>query len=394
MADPYATLGVSADASPDDIKKAFRALARKVHPDVAGDDPSAAARFARIREAYELLIDPEARARHDRRVARRAARQRAAAEGGFRMPGGFWSNRGFSQRGAPPPPGPGQDSGRNRAQDLDLEDIFGDFSGSSTAQDAPRQTPGGHRYRGGRPGSSGPIPGGPTPMGPDAEFGFGTGGFSDGPGGSGLNAGSATPPRRPDHPGRDITLMVDVPEPVARRGGTVTLHYPRMRRGDDGRTVFRYDEIHDLKVPPGTRHGDTLRVQFMGDAGADGTIGDLFCDVRVMPGAPGPEASQPQASAGTPPPPSASAQSELVVPVSVAEALLGGRVVVDTPSGPVRITLPPCMRPGARLRLRGKGAHGADLFVRPELVLPASLDDESRSLIERFAELNPESPRD
>ena len=168
----------------------------------------------------------------------------------------------------------------------------------------------------------------------------------------------------------------------------MTLHYPRMRRGDDGRSVFRYDEIHDLKVPPGTCHGDTLRVQFMGDAGGDGTIGDLVCDVRVL--APAVREAAPPAAG---PVEETRDPSEVVLPVSVAEALLGGRVVVETSAGPVRVTLPPCMRPGARLRIRGKGPGGADLFVRPEVVLPATLDEESRALIEQFAALNPESPR-
>lgn len=391
MADPYATLGVPSDASPSDIKKAFRQLARKVHPDVAGSDPSAAARFTQIREAYEVLIDPEAREAHDRRVARRAARRSAAERGGFRMPGGFWSNQGFSRRGDPPP-GPGSrrpSRGRAQTKHLDLEDIFGDFGstlGGASASQGAEKTPTQRSGTGPRP----PRPEGGMPNGPDPDFGFGTGGFSEGSAGGGatLNQGSAVPPRRADHPGRDITLVVDVPHGTATRGGTVTLHYPRMRRGDDGRTVFRYDEIHDLKVPPGTQHGDTLRVQFMGDAGGDGSIGDLVCDVRVLEQ--GGSDTVPPGPAGTGP---IRESAELVVPVSLAEAVLGGRVVVETASGSVRVTLPPCMRPGARLRIRGRGPKGGDLFVRPEIVLPESLDEESRALMERFAVLNPESPR-
>ena len=78
----------------------------------------------------------------------------------------------------------------------------------------------------------------------------------------------------------------------------------------------------------------------------------------------------------------------------MVEALLGGRVEVTTPGGRVRLSLPPGTSSGTRLRLRGRGAGGADVYVRVRIVVPKSLDAESRSLIERFAELNPDSPRD
>lgn len=190
-------------------------------------------------------------------------------------------------------------------------------------------------------------------------------------------------------------MVVDVPADVAARGGVVTLHYPRMRRTEDGRGVGRYDEIHDLRVPPGTAHGDVLRSRNYGDAGTDGSHGDLVCEVRLVgrsahapvPG-PGTKPSRPseQSVAGT--------DAEVSLPISIVEALLGGRVPVETPQGRVFVTLRPGTGDGARLRLRGKGEGGQDLFVRPRVVLPRDLDDESIALIERFAELNPYDPRD
>ncbi len=379
--DPYATLGVARTASAEDIKRSFRALARECHPDVAGGDPNAAARFTRVREAYETLIDPELRARYDRRDARRKAR--AEGRNGVRMPGGFWSGSGFSARpGSAPEPPPGATGGRRRGapvNNLDLEDIFGDFTGGGTRPQAGerRTTPGGHSYGGGRPGSSGPVsPGGAPP----SDFGFG----ANRPG----RDGGWTP-----QPGRDIAMQVDVPAETARRGGVVTLHYPRLRLADDGRNVFRYDEICDLRVPPGTRHGDTLRVERMGDAGTNATFGDLVCDVRLV-GIADEDPWSPATEGPADPPPRNDSPDLLRLPVSVGEALLGGRVVVDTPQGAVRLTLPPCMRPGARLRLRGKAADGGDLYVEPYVVLPASLDAESRALVERFAALNPDDPRE
>lgn len=83
-----------------------------------------------------------------------------------------------------------------------------------------------------------------------------------------------------------------------------------------------------------------------------------------------------------------------MVPITVVEALLGGRVGVDTAQGSVRLSIPPCSSSGTRLRLRGRGEGGRDLFVELRIVTPGQLDEESRMLIEEFARLNPENPRD
>ncbi len=300
--DPYTILGVPVDAGAREIKKAFRALARECHPDVAGQSPEASERFLRIRAAYELLMDPGRRARHDRRTRR----HRAGTSGG-----------------------PGPFSGTN---DLDLEDIFGDYGGF-------------------------------------VDFGFG-----------GRPPG-ASPPRDPGRrqPGADICVEVDVPSPVALRGGSVTVTYTRRAPGD-GRIC---EEIATLRVPPGTRHGQRLRVPKLGHAGAGGgPPGDLICEVvlrQVRGEAP---AAGPAGGAGT-------RDDPQQLSVSIAEALLGGRVLVEAPGGRVAVTLRPCTPGGTLLRLRGRGAGGADHYVQIRLVPPETLDEESRRLIERFAELNP-----
>jgi DnaJ-class molecular chaperone len=84
--------------------------------------------------------------------------------------------------------------------------------------------------------------------------------------------------------------------------------------------------------------------------------------------------------------------------VSIAEALLGGRVELHTPQGRVKLAVPPCTSSGTVLRLRGKGAatpdgKPADLCVAVRIVVPRQLDEASKDLIEQFARLNPESPR-
>lgn len=370
VADYYETLGVERDASIEEIKKSFRKLARECHPDVAKDDPEAATRFNKLRQAYETLVDPVKRSRYDRSINRKPG----GGGGAWRPPGGM--NFG----GGAAPGSAGQDRWRGRGNDLDLEDIFGDFGGMS-------------------------------------DFGFG----NTKPPRSAPGAREARAPLGEPVPGRDIVLVVDVPARIAESGGTITLHYPRLRRGDDGASVYRYNELFDLGIAPGTRHGESIRVEKMGDAGANGgPYGDLVCDVRVVgaetrgrpredrpdgrgrkrddTGRPREEPAGERASQDRPgnerSEGSANAGDVKVVPISVSEALLGGRVEVETPGGRVRVSIPPCTSSGARLRLRGKGTEGRDLYVEVRIMVPKSLDEESRRLIERFAELNPDTPRD
>lgn len=421
VADYYETLGVTRDATPDQIKKAFRKLARSCHPDVAGDDPEAARRFDRVRRAYETLSDPESRKAYDNRGKRR--RRRRWTEDGYRMPGGFYVQRdGTGSMGGSAPPRPGRNptrTPRSRAHPsngMDLNDIFGDFGfGAETNRPktqggASRDSGGGSSPRGSTgSGSSGPPPDNRQTYGHRDKQGDRTG-----------------------SPGSDISMSVDVPARTAARGGVVTLEYPRLRLTEDGRSVGRYDEIHDLRLPPGARSGMSVRVPRMGNAGTDGSVGDLVCDLRVVadaetearptvdarqsgpqgfssvggapylsPGAPRSARSRSRARQPVPPPPVAESPApapappaegdELVLDISIVDALLGGRIPVETPSGTVRLTVPPGTSGGTRFRLRGRGLRGVDLYARARIVVPKTLDAESRSLIERFASLNPDA---
>jgi DnaJ-class molecular chaperone len=80
--------------------------------------------------------------------------------------------------------------------------------------------------------------------------------------------------------------------------------------------------------------------------------------------------------------------------VSVVEAILGGRIEVPTAKGTVRLSVPPGSSGGTRLRLKGRGAEGGDLYVVLRIEVPRRIDEQSRALIERFAELNPAHPHD
>jgi DnaJ-class molecular chaperone len=470
--DLYDILGVAKDAPAQDIKRAFRGIARACHPDVAGTDPKMAEKFKQAREAYEVLSDPAQRARYDRRGERRTNP----------FYGSSW-NRAGAAVGSPPPAGAGT-SGR-AGNDLDLEDIFNDFGvgdfgfTGQTRGPPPAAAPGGRPRSGapetgrftGRP-AAGRAPGGSGGAGSGGAGAGGTGSGGAGSGGTGLGgagsdrdgfqtsnfgfggaasaragfgggsgsvgggsagAGGAGGPRLDPNatrrhpgpqPGRDIAVTVDLPPDVVARGGTVTVAYTRLRRADDGRTLYRYDELHDLKVPPGMRHGDTLRVTGMGDAGLDGgRYGELVADLRVLGGRavdprgaawdPAEEGGEGAARAGAPveaegreeggrrdggrmkmPSREAAADGVVRVDVGIVTALLGGRVPVETPGGPVRVNIPAGTSSGTRMRLRGRGPVGpdgaaTDLVAEVRIVVPKELDAESRALIERFGVLNP-----
>jgi DnaJ-class molecular chaperone len=343
--DPYAVLGVAADADEREIKRAFRTKARECHPDVAGASPEAAERFRRIRSAYETLIDPKKRARVDRRARRRAG----------------------------PTTGPVGFDGSN---DLDLEDIFGDHGGFAD-----------FGFGAGTPGRRGPR-------------GAGGSGYRGGP-----SAGAQDYDR--SRPGADIRVQVDVPEAVAREGGSVSVSYRRVPPGG-GR---ERDEIASLRLGPGTREGEVVTIPRMGHAGTGGgRPGDLLCTVRILRSprsewrgegrASGHAAGRGQ-TAGAAVEVAGTREDPAVLSISVAEALLGGRVEVETPGGKVAVAIRPCTPGGSLLRLKGKGrAAGApglsgtsDWYVRLHIVPPEDLDEESRALIEQFARLNPGVPR-
>jgi DnaJ-class molecular chaperone len=334
----YRALGVPVDAETDDIKKSFRKLARTCHPDVAGDDPEAAAQFARIREAYETLVDPVRRAKYDRRSERSDRRPgKSHIRNEWRPPGGWGGFSSHSKVRA-------SRRAQHQQADISLEDIFTE-------------------------------PGAAT-----ADFGFGA--RKPGPARSG-----------PDN--SEVVLKVDVPGRTARLGGTVTVRYNRLRRSSDGVNVYSYAEIHDLRVPPSTCTGDSLRSERMGHFSKRTNLyADLVCAVTVLEES---GTHHPRRDAPSSPPPSQEAKADPgpsteSVRISLTEAVLGGRVKIRTPKGEVNVSIPPGTSSGKTLRLKGKGPDGGDWRVRIEIGVPGAIDAESRRLIERFGELNPLEP--
>ena len=196
----------------------------------------------------------------------------------------------------------------------------------------------------------------------------------------------------------DIVIHTEVPGRTARLGGTVTVRYQRTRRSSDGVNVYNYAEIYDLRVPPRSCTKDALRCERMGNFSTQtNRYGDLVCVLTVTDETGKHHARRDAHVTSAPSPVEADDSTPKVsesVRISLVEALLGGRVFVQTPQGGVHVTIPPGTSSGKVLRLKGKAGQGGDWNVRVDIDVPKTLDPESRALIERFSELNPINLKD
>ncbi|WP_343526383.1 DnaJ C-terminal domain-containing protein [Sphingomonas sp.] len=273
MADPYQTLGVSRTASEADIKKAYRKLAKELHPDRNKDNPKAAEKFSQVTNAYDLLNDKDKRARFDR--------GEIDGDGNPTSPfGGFGG-------GAGPRPGAGGGGFRQQfdfgGEGADMSDIFEGMFG-----------------------------------------GAGRGGFSGGFGGFGGRGRSA--PK-----GSNIAYALKVPFVDA-----ATLSPQRVTLGD-GKTI-------DLKLPAGVDNGTQMRLGGKGEPGPGGA-GDAIVTIEVSPHGFFTRDGD---------------DVRLDLPITLNEAVLGGKVKAPTVERPVMLTVPQGTTSGKTLRLKGKGFHKKD----------------------------------
>jgi DnaJ-class molecular chaperone len=274
--DPYSLLGVPKDASGEDIRAAYRKLAKKHHPDLNPGNKAAEEKFKAVSAANELLSDPEKRARFDRGEIDASGAETPPPRG-YR----HYADSGAGERYA-------YAGGDNGFAGENFEDLFSTI----------------FRDRGPRPGGA--------MRGQDEHY----------------------------------TLVASFLDAV--NGATNRLSLP------DGQTL-------DVKIPPGTMEGQILRLRGRGGPGRNGgPAGDALIDIRVAPHKLFRREGQ---------------DIRLDLPISLREAVLGAKVTVPTPGGPVAMTIKPGSDTGQELRLRGRGvpAHGSaaagDLYVKLTVTL-------------------------
>ncbi len=310
--DYYKVLGVPRNASAEEIRKAYKKLARKYHPDARPNDKDAEEKFKQIQEAYAVLGDPEKREMYDRYGAA------FEGTGGPRTQTWTWTTGGGA--------GGATQTGPNFTEvfgEFDLDDLLG-------------------------------------------SFGFGGRGAS-----WRASAQSARRPRR----GHDIHAEIQVPFVVAAEGGSQDIVLDRGGKR----------ERLSVKIPAGIKDNAVIRLAGQGEPGMNGgPPGDLLLKVHV---APHPYFRR-------------EGNDILIdVPITVDEAVLGGKVEVPTLSeGTVLVTIPPGTSCGAKLRLRGKGVRDpktgvrGDQYVVVKIVVPKQLSEKAKSLMKEFAQeasLNP-----
>jgi len=349
MSNPYDTLGVPKNASADEIKKAYRKLARENHPDASGGDE---ARFKEIQGAYDVLSDPEKRQAYDT----------------YGSTNGRGGAGGFGGAGA-------------QFQDFDLSDLFGGLFGGGAGR-------GGGARRGPQPERGADLQtevhisfedalaGVQVPVRANVETACHT------CGGSGAEPGTA-PIVCPVCNGRGITsdshglFALSQPCPRCRGNGTIVEHPCKTCRGS-GRE--RVQKTYQVKIPAGAKDGTRIRLKGRGEPGrGGGPTGDLYVVARVA-------ASPLYERRG----------DDLVVdvPVSYADAALGAKVEVATPEGPISLKVPAGSQPGKLLKVKGRGAPRlkgggkGDLLARLRLDVPQKVSKQERELLEELRKVS------
>ncbi len=197
-----------------------------------------------------------------------------------------------------------------------------------------------------------------------------------GPGGGGRGGGGRGGPRRPapPQPGANVRHELDIPLEVAVRGGTTEFY---LSRGDANEKIA-------VNIPAGVETGSKIRLRERGQPSPNGgPQGDLILLIKVS--------EHPHFKRH-------GRNLEVNVPISIGEAVLGGKIDVPTPDKTVAVTVPPGTTSGSRLRLKGQGVkdregNAGDLLVVLQIQVPKSIDDESKKLIEQFESQNPLSLR-
>jgi molecular chaperone DnaJ len=350
----YETLGVAKNASADELKKAYRKLARQYHPDKNPGDAAAEARFKEVQGAYDVLSDPEKRQQYDT----------------------FGSANGRSG------PGPTNvDFG-----DFDLGDIFGGLFGGGRGRGR------GQAQQRGQRGSDvevevrisfeDSLKGLQTTVPVTLELACHT------CHGTGASPGTA-PKRCPQCEGTGVVatsqglFALQQPCPTCRGNGTI-VDTPCETCHGSGRE--RRTKRYTVRIPPGVKDGTKIRLKGKGEAGWGGApAGDLFVVTRV-------DASKLYERRGD--------DLVLDVPVTFGEAAMGATVEIPTPGGRVSLKVPAGSQDGKMLRVKGRGSprlngNGqGDLLARLRVSIPSKLSKAEREALENYEKAAHSNPRD
>ena len=371
--DYYQMLGVPKNAPTAEVKKAYRKLAQKLHPDANPGDKDAEERFKEISAAYDVLGDPEKRKSYDQ--VREMAASGVGGFGGFGGPGASggpgWRNvrvEGF------PFDSEGFEGG-------DLGDLFGGLFGRTRGGGRRGQARGGDLETEARISFEDAVNGATVPL------------RIQGPatcrtcGGSGAEPGTVP----------EVCPQCGGTGAVAQNQGVFSFSRPCPRCGGSGRIVehpcktcggsgsVRRTREFSVRIPAGVKDGARIRVPGRGEPGPPGgRAGDLYVVVRIAP----------HRLFGR-----RDSDLTLELPVTFSEAALGANVQVPTLNGAVTLKIPAGTASGRTFRIRGKGAprprkggHG-DMLVTVRVDVPSKLSREQKELLKRLQDTEGESPR-
>jgi len=357
--DYYSVLGVERDASEADIKRAYRGLARKFHPDVAEDKSMAEVRFKEINEAYEILSDPQKRQQYDRFGT--VANGAGPAPGGF---GGFSSGEGISDifdmffggaRGGAQqrPAGPQRGSDLRYDLQITLEDAF---------------------------------------AGVEREISYSHLGQCATCSGSGAKPGTLV--SRCDRCGgtgamrsvRQTPLGQFVTQTTCTKCGGEGTFIPTPCETCRGRGRVERARTLTVKIPAGVDDGSRIRVSGSGEGGTrGGPPGDLYVYLAIAP-------HHSFRRDGT--------DLYVDVPIGFAQAALGATLEIETLDGPAPLSIGPGTQTGATFRVRGKGmptvrgSSRGDLLATVHVTVPTKLTRRGRELLEEYAAIESEHADD
>jgi len=378
--DYYETLSVPRNASAEDIRKSYRKLARKYHPDLNPGDKSSEDHFKNVQEAYDVLSDPKKRQMYDQV--------------------GFYSENGFPGAGAETPPG-GPDFGG-----FDFSDFFTTQAGAGRGQPRQSTSTGGAGgfsdifsqffRRGGHEQAEEPEKGSDLEYALNIDFWQAIRGTQ-----AKLNITRhevcATCNGTGAAPGGSVTCpQCNGTGSVSQMAGAMKFNLTCPRCGGEGKLQNACRTCHGdgrlartetvtINIPAGAQNGSRLRVPGKGNAGTQGAPpGDLYITTRV-------EEHPFFHRDGD--------NIEIKVPVTVAEAGLGAKIEVPTIDGRALLTVRPGTQTGQKLRLSEKGVFNArknqrgDQIVEVLIQPPKVRDERTKEILRELAKLHPEDPR-